>query len=1141
MGQVNLGTASGRIVIDGSGAKSGFDVATSAANAFFNVIADRVHEIDRIGTQLTKIGAVAAGGFGLAINTAANFEQRLSAIQAVSGATSDEMAQVSKTALRLGADTKFSAGEAANAIEELVKAGISVQDALNGAADATTALAAAGEIDLPRAAEISANAMNVFNLAAADMPHVADLIAGAANASAIDVEQFAQSLQASGAAANLAGFKFDDLSQAIALMGNAGIKGSDAGTSLKTMLLNLNPVTDKQKGLMEDLGLITKEAGNRFFDAEGNVKSFADVAQVLQDSLKGQTKQQKLATLETLFGSDAIRAAAVVSEAGAQGFNDMATAMGKVTAAGVAATRMDNLRGSLEQLKGSLETAGIIIGTVFLPALKRIVDFITRVVNVFNNAPEGVQKFLTVVVALGGGLSLLTGIAIKLLFVLIPLLAKFLGFAALKSIFSIFTAGFGALRGGAGILGALSVAGGRAAVVFTRIGKVGKFLFGSLTKILGVLRFLRVAIPFAFGPWGALIAGIISLLVILFKKFQPFHDLVLRVGDAIKTGFGKAVQFVQDAIAQIVAGFQGLEGSGPAAVFAELGAGARILWEALKELAAVFQAQVMPVLREAGGQILSALGGAFKEISGSVQDAAPAFRQLVSALKPLVAALAPVVAAILKFQLAIVKAAVILVGVLLFALIKIATFVAGKLLPPFIRFATWLVTGLIGVLGPVVGFFVQVAAAIASFVAGVVGFFTGAEAAAGSGAAKIQGVLSGIAAFFVGIWNAVKAVVIGAWTAIWTFITTAINTVKTIITTGLNFIKGLWTAFWGSQLGQLVLNALGLIGDIIKLALAAIKFAFLAWIAGVKASWNIFWTGLTTIVSTVWNGIKAVVLAGIAIVKAAFIAGWNAVRAATAAVLAPIVAFVAGRIRAIRAVVLAVWNAIKAATAAAWAVIRARIVTPIAAAAAAVYARTAGIRARVSAAWNAVKSATVAAWNRVVSAIRTAVDKAVAIARGIKDKIVGFFSGAASWLYNAGRDIIQGLINGIDSMISSARAKLQHLTSLIPKSKGPPAKDKVLLYDNGKLIMEGLIRGITDQFAPFQDTLKGLTTSIPVTAMSSVTSNAIPKVVVPPAKPPQFPNKLTLSVGGREFDAYVVEKADGVLGTAAAKIGRGRK
>lgn len=1093
MGQVNLGTAEGRIVIDGSGATTGFGVATSAAEAFFNVVADRVHEIQNIGKELTKIGAITAGGFGLAVNAAAGFEERLSAIKAVSGATGEQMAAVSKKALQLGADTKFSASEAANAIEELVKAGVSVEDALNGAADATTALAAAGEVDLPRAAEISANAMNVFNLAAKDMPHVADLIAGAANASAIDVEQFAQSLQASGAAANLAGFSFDDLSQAIALMGNAGIKGSDAGTSLKTMLLNLNPVTDKQKGLMEELGLITKKGGNQFFDAAGNVKSFADVAQTLQDALKGQTKQQKLATLETLFGSDAIRAAAVVSDAGAKGFTDMADAMGKVTAQGVAATRMDNLRGSIEQLKGSVETAAIIIGKVFLPALKRIVDFITRIVNVFANAPAGVQKFLTIVVALGGGLSLLTGIMISLLGVLLPLLARFLGLVALKQVFSIFAVGFKALRGGAGLIGSLAAVGGRAVTVFGRFGKIIRFLFVAIRSLFGAVGILRVAVGALFGPWGIAIAAVIALAVLLFKKWQPFHDLVIRIANAIKGGFSKALQVARTNLALLIAGFKGIS-TGPATVFERIGAAARILWNALVDLGRAFMQNVVPALKSAGADIWNKLKDVWAQMSAVVQGQLwPALQQLWTALAPFRSILAQFGGVILKVVGALLLFALALAGGAILLLIKFAALIATTVLPPLIKFVAFLIGGVVVAFGaiasvivPVITAIVGFATAIGAFIGKIITFFTGAKNASSDSVTGIRAVWASIVGFFVGIWNGIKAIFFAALAA----------------------IKALWTAFWSSQLGQVLLNAFGLIGDILKLAWAAIRFVFLAGVAFIKAIWSAF-----------WNGLKAVV----------------------SAALGAIVAFVAPRIARIKAVISAAWNAIKAVTAAAWAAVKARILAPIAAAAAAVYARTAGIRARVSAAWNAVKTATTAAWNRVVTAVKSAVDRLLAVVTGIKDKVVSAVKGAGTWLYNAGKAIIQGLLDGINSMISTVRSKLQTLTNLIPKSKGPPTKDKKLLYDNGVLIMEGLIRGISDQFHPFQKTLQGLTTSIPVTAMANVSSSPVPKIVLPRQAAPQFPSKMTLQVGGREFDAYVVSKADGVMGAAAAKIGRGRK
>lgn len=391
-----------------------------------------------LGNLATGAGVALAGGLGAAVSAATDFEKQMSAIKAVSGATGEEFASLQRLALDLGRDTSFSAKEAAAGIEELVKGGLSIEDIMGGAAKATLELAAAGGVSLPEAATIAANALAQFNLKGSDMAHVADLIAGAANASAIDVSQFRESLQQSGAVAAAVGFSFDDLATGIAVMGKAGIAGADAGTSLKTMMLNLTPSTDKAAQVMEDLGLLSFDAtkamkvlrdagvepldssteglwkqlaeltakqmgsktvtadvlkqtralidetgimGNAFFDANGKVKSMADVAKLLQGATKNLTEEQRLQALQTIFGSDAIRAAVVLAKEGGEGFDQMAGAMGKVTAASVAAERLNNLQGSLEALKGSLETLAIEVGLPFLPILNEGVKALTGGLN----------------------------------------------------------------------------------------------------------------------------------------------------------------------------------------------------------------------------------------------------------------------------------------------------------------------------------------------------------------------------------------------------------------------------------------------------------------------------------------------------------------------------------------------------------------------------------------------------------------------------------------------------------------------------------------------------------------------------------------------------------------------------------------
>lgn len=362
----------------------------------FDRVSAAASRVDWNGAQRGAMifGGAIVGAFGGAVKTAVDFESQMSAVKAVSGATAPELQQLHDKALQLGKDTSFSASEGAVAIEELVKAGVTVPDVMAGAADATVALAAASGIELPDAATIAANAMNSFGLEADKLPGVADRIAGAANASAIDVSDFGQSLSQVGAVANLSGLSFDDTAVAIAELGNAGLKGSDAGTSLKTMLQNLQPSSKAAETAMRQLGIITADGNNRFYDAQGNLKSLGDVQQILQDSTSGLTAAQKQQALQTMFGTDALRAAAIMADNGKGGFDNLATSMGKVTAADTAAARQGNLKGQLEQLTGTLETLGITLGEKLIPKLNDAVQAVGRFIDGFLAMPPGQQELL---------------------------------------------------------------------------------------------------------------------------------------------------------------------------------------------------------------------------------------------------------------------------------------------------------------------------------------------------------------------------------------------------------------------------------------------------------------------------------------------------------------------------------------------------------------------------------------------------------------------------------------------------------------------------------------------------------------------------------------------------------------------------
>lgn len=412
-GNYNLGTAEGtiRINYDGTGAKKAqVDMDKTSASA-----KKSSKDLTDVGNASAVAGGVLAAGLAYATNKAISFEKQISAIGAVSGASKADLEALRQKALQLGSDTAYGATEAAQAMEELAKAGVATKDILGGAADATVALAAAGGVELPEAAAIAANAMNQFGLTAQQLPKVVDQIAGAANNSAIDVRDFGFSIAQVGAVAKLAGVSFQDTATAIALMGQQGIKGSDAGTSLKTFLQNLIPTTKQQIELSKELGLITKDGSNAFFDQAGNVKSLADVSQVLKTALAGMTKEQQLNTLGILFGSDAIRASAVLADQGAAGFTNLADALNKTSAADVAAARLDNTAGKIEQLKGQAETAAITVGTILLPGLLNLVSGVAQLANWFNGLSEGTQKTIITVVQVAAAILVLIAVVIKMI------------------------------------------------------------------------------------------------------------------------------------------------------------------------------------------------------------------------------------------------------------------------------------------------------------------------------------------------------------------------------------------------------------------------------------------------------------------------------------------------------------------------------------------------------------------------------------------------------------------------------------------------------------------------------------------------------------------------------------------------------
>lgn len=334
-----------------------------------------------VGRAAAIGGAAVLAGVGMAVKSYADFDKAMSSVDAATHETTGNMALLREAAVKAGADTAFSAGEAARGIEELAKAGVSTKEILAGGLDGALALAAAGSLDVGQAAEIAASALTQFKLSGDKVPHVADLLAAGAGKAQGSVADLGAALNQSGLVAASTGLTIEETTGSLAAFASAGLTGSDAGTSFKTMLMSLNPNSKEAARLMDELGI-------HAYDAQGKFVGMSEYAGILQGALKDMSDEQRNATLKTLFGSDAVRAANVLYEQGADGIKKWEGAVNDAGFAADTAARMqNNLRGDLEKLGGSFDTVLIQSGSGANDVLRGMVQGLEGLVDVVGKVP----------------------------------------------------------------------------------------------------------------------------------------------------------------------------------------------------------------------------------------------------------------------------------------------------------------------------------------------------------------------------------------------------------------------------------------------------------------------------------------------------------------------------------------------------------------------------------------------------------------------------------------------------------------------------------------------------------------------------------------------------------------------------------
>ncbi|MFT9657708.1 phage tail tape measure protein [Mycobacteroides abscessus] len=493
---------------------------------------------------MTKAANLATSGVSAVVTKGLDFEKTMNTLSGVTGASADVMQRFRNTAKDLGNDmtlSNTSAADAAQAMTELAKAGFSVDESIT-AAKGTLQLAAAAQVSAGQAAEIQANALQAFGLKADYASKAADVLSNAANASSAEITDVAFALQAGGSVARQTGVSLEDTAASIALLANNGIKGSDAGTLLKSALLKLSAPSDQAAGALQELGVSA-------FDAQGNFVGMETLFGQLQAAAKRMTPEMYAMNTALAFGSDAARLAGVAAKDGAEGFDKMRDAMNQEgSAAKLAAAQNQGLPGVIERLKNAAETLAITLFEKVQGPLSSIGDGITGFTNKMQEAFENPAvsqaagnigaalssvgtAFGNVLSAIGpslvSGLSSAVNLIVRFKDFLIPLVA---GLAAYKTVMLAIT-------------------------VATR----------AWAAVQALLNIALTANP--IGLIIAAIAGLVAGIVVLYNRNETFRKIVQTTWAAIKTAISAVWGWLSTTV------FPGLK-----LAFTAIGAAATWLW-----------------------------------------------------------------------------------------------------------------------------------------------------------------------------------------------------------------------------------------------------------------------------------------------------------------------------------------------------------------------------------------------------------------------------------------------------------------------------------------------------------------------------------------------------------------------------------
>lgn len=786
-------------------ALSKIDVAGQKMEAVGNSIAGAGKKMMGVTTVIGGVGVAA-------VKTAADFDSAMSQVAAVSGATGKDFDALRNKAREMGAKTKFSATEAAEAMNYMAMAGWKTEDMLSGIEGIMNLAAASGE-DLATTSDIVTDALTAFGLSAKDSGHFADILAAASSNANTNVSMMGETFKYCAPIAGALGFSAEDTAEAIGLMANAGIKSSQAGTALRTIMNNLAGDVKISGKAIGDVTIATT-------NADGSMRDLSDILADCRSAFGSLTESEKAQAAESLVGKNAMSGFLALMNAGEGDIEKLSSAIENCdgSAEKMAMTMQDNLTGQITILKSQLQELAISFGDILMPAIRSIVSKLQGFVDKLNGMDEGTKRTVVTIallVASIGPLLIIIGTAISKIGVAMQGFVKLAnGISKLKV----------AVQGGAGVLGKLGAAlGGISAPVLAVVAVIA-VLVAAFVHLWKTNEGFRDAI---IGTWtrikdtiSGFCQGIVDRLNALGFQFTNIVDVLKTVWDGFCQVLAPIFEGVFNNIANILSTVTGVI-TGILDIFIGIFTGNwSQAWNGIKEIfssiwngISSFFTNILNVIKGVADVVLGWFGTSWNEVwtniktffEGIWNGIATFFTTIWETLKN------------------VVTVGIMAIGSILSAAFDIITL-------PF-RFIWENCKEII----------ISVWDAIKS---------------------KVTTVIHAVASVISTVMNTIKTVFSTVWNAIKTVVTTVVNAIKSVVTTVFTAIKSTATTVWNA-IKTAVTTPVNAIKSTVTSVFNSVKSAVASIFNGIKSTatsvWNGIKTAITTPIEAAKNKVKSVV------------------------------------------------------------------------------------------------------------------------------------------------------------------------------------------------------------------------------------------------------------------------------------------